>query len=589
MTFEQKLSFAIILGAMAMFVGGRFRYDAIAVGALVVALATGVVRPAHAFEGFASDVVVIIASALIISAAIARSGVIEPVLRPLLERLKTPKSQVPVLAGTTAVFSMLYKNVGALATLMPAAVRMGRGEKSSPSALLMPMSFMSLLGGLVTLVGTSTNIIASQVRVQVTGKPFALFDFAPVGLSLTLVGFVFVSFGWRLLPTDRKPQAALGDVHAGATYVTEVQVPEQWPEAQGQVRDLELKKEGVKLLRLVGPRGGAKKVRSDARLAPGTTLVLEGDDKSLGALFTRLPLLPARADADLPREELTEELRTVEVVVEPRSPLIGQTAQSIELQSNYDAKLLAISRRGRRLGARLQHHRFQAGDMLVLQAHEGALGESLRRLRLLPLAERGVTIGDRRHRYGPILILAIAIALIVAKVLTVAVAFFATAFLMIAIGSLSMREAYGALEPEVLVLIGALTPLSEAVQANGGTALIAASLSGLLANAAPLIVIGGMMLIAMACSPLLHNAPTVLVLAPLGAMIFTRLHLNPDAALMAVATGAGCDFVTPIGHQSNTLVRGPGGYRFGDYVRLGAPLSLMVLIIGPPIIAHFWL
>lgn len=589
MTFEQGLSFAIILGAMAMFVWGRFRYDAIALGALVVAMVTGVVKPKGAFDGFSSDVVIIIASALIISAGIARSGVIEPVLRPLLDRLKTPKSQVPVLAGTTAIFSMLYKNVGALATLMPAAVRMGRGEQSSPSALLMPMSFMSLLGGLVTLVGTSTNIIASQVREQTIGKPFALFDFAPVGLTLTLAGFIFVSFGWRLLPRDRRPQTALGEVAAATTYATEVKVPEDWPEALATVGDLELKKAGVKLLRLVGPRGGVKKARSDARLTAGTTLVLEGDDEALGALFTRVPLMPARAEADLSREEQTEELRTVEVVVQPRSPLIGKSAQSIALQSKYDTKLLGISRRGHRLSARLQHNRFQAGDMLVLQAHEGALAATLRRLRVLPLAERGMAIGDRRHRYGPILILAAAIALIAAKVLTIAVAFFAGAFLIVAIGSLSMREAYGALEPEVLVLIGALTPLSEAVQANGGTALVAASLSGLLANATPLMVIAGMMLIAMACSPLLHNAPTVLVLAPLGALIFARLHLNPDAALMAVATGAGCDFVTPIGHQSNTLVRGPGGYRFGDYIRLGAPLSFIVLIIGPPVIAHFWL
>lgn len=589
MTFEQGLSFAIVLGAMAMFVWGRFRYDTIAVGALVLSLVTGVVKPDKAFSGFSSDVVVIIASALVISAAIARSGVVEPVVRPLLEKLKTPRTQVPVLAGATALFSMLYKNVGALATLMPIAVRMGRGEKSTPTQLLMPMSFMSLLGGLVTLVGTSTNIIASQVREQTTGHPFNLFDFAPVGLTLTALGFLFVSFGWRLLPKDREPQVELGEINAETAYATEVRVPDDWPEKLKRIRDLELKEAGIKLLKVAGPRGGVKSARLDTRLTPGMSLLLEGDDDTLGAFLARVPLLPPKAESDLPKPEQAEELRTIEVIVEPRSPIVGRSAESLQLQSRYHTKLLAISRRGETIRQRLQKTKFRAGDLLVLQANEGSLPETLRSLGALPMAEREIKLGNRRERFGPILILVAAVVLIAAKLLTVAGAFFAAAFLMVAIGSISMREAYGSLEPEVLVLIGALTPLSEAIHANGGTELIAGALSGLLGGLPSVLVIGALMLAAMICSPLLHNAPTVLVLAPLGATLFAGLHLNPDAALMAVATGAGCDFITPIGHQSNTLVRGPGGYRFGDYIRLGAPLSVMILLAGAPAIAFFWL
>jgi di/tricarboxylate transporter len=224
----------------------------------------------------------------------------------------------------------------------------------------------------------------------------------------------------------------------------------------------------------------------------------------------------------------------------------------------------------------------------VIQAGEGALAGLLQDLGLLPLAERFMTIGTRRARYGPILILAAAIGLVALKVLPVAVAFFAAAVLVIAIGSLSMREAYRALEPEVLVLIGALTPLSEAIHANGGTALVAEGLSSLLTGASPLVVLGGMLVAAMICAPFLHNAPTVLILAPIGANLAQRLGLNPDALLMAVATGAGCDFLTPIGHQCNTLVRGPGGYRFGDYARLGLPLSILVVLLGTPLIAAVW-
>ncbi len=590
MTFDQAMGFAILAASMVMFVWNRFRYDFVALAALCAALVTGVVKPDQAFDGFASEVVVIIAAALVLSAAIARSGVIEPVLRPLLKRFHTPATQVPVLAGATAAFSMAFKNVGALATLMPVAVRMGRGEKSSASALLMPMSFMALLGGLVTLVGTSTNIIASDVRQQMTGKPFALLDFAPVGLTLTAVGLVFVSFAWRLLPTGRKPKTGLGDVTADKRYSTEAVVPsEGWPKELATIADLDLGNVGVQLTGIIGPGGAKKMLLPDTRLVAGMTLILHGDDETLSQLFQRAPLDHARSETVVAKDEDHEEIRTVEAVIEAGSPLVGRTASQLELQDRFHAKLLGISRYGERISERLQATPLREGDLLILQAAEGNLPTALVELGALPLAERTVNLGNRRHRYGPILILAAAMLAVAFKVLPVAEAFFVAAVLVVAIGSLTMREAYGALEPEVLVLIGALVPLSHALQENGGTALVAQMLSGSLANASPLIVVGGFMLAAMISSPFLHNAPTVLVLAPIGAAVAQHLGLNPDAALMAVATGAGCDFVTPVGHQCNTLVRGPGGYRFFDYIRLGAPLSVAVLAIGVPTIMHFWL
>jgi di/tricarboxylate transporter len=287
-------------------------------------------------------------------------------------------------------------------------------------------------------------------------------------------------------------------------------------------------------------------------------------------------------------EERSEELRSIEAVVEPRSPLVGMSAGILALQRTFGAKLLAVSRHGEPLRERLSEVRFEPGDLVVIQAGEGALARILQDLALLPLAERMVTIGTRRARFGPIFLLAAAIALVALGVLQVAVAFFAAAVLAIAIGSLSMREAYRALEPEVLILIGALTPLSEAIHENGGTALIAHGLASLTSGASPIMVVGGVMLAAMICAPFLHNAPTVLILAPIGVGLAQRLGLNPDAMLMAVATGAGSDFLTPIGHQCNTLVRGPGGYRFGDYARLGLPLSFVVILLGTPLIAWVW-
>lgn len=588
LTGPQILSFALIGGAVAMFAWGRFRYDLIALVALVIALATGDVTAKQAFTGFTSDVVVIIACALIVSAAIARSGVIEWAVGPLIERLHRAPVQVPALAGTTAVLSMGTKNVGALAILMPVALRIARKTGTSPASLLMPMAFMSLLGGLVTLVGTSTNIIVSQIREETLGQPYQMFDFAPVGLVLTALGFAFVSFGWRLLPRDRQGRGGLDSAAAQAPYATEARVPDTLPEGIAHVSDLKLEEAGVTLRAIIGANGQRRAARANSRLTPGISLMLEGNDEALDRLFARVPLEHTRDKRDLAKEEPNEETRTIEAVIQPGSQLEGRSAERMRLQDDYGVQLMGVGRSGERITERLRDVKLRAGDVLVLRAGERTLPDTMGHLGLLPLVERMVRLGDRRRRFLPAGILAVAMVLVAMKVVPVAAAFFGAAVLMVVVGALSMREAYDALEPEVLVLIGALTPLSEAVQHSGGTDLLAHLLAGVLQGAPALLALGIIMVAAMACSPFLHNAPTVLVLGPIAVAVARALHLSPDTFLMAVATGAGCDFLTPIGHQCNTLVMGPGGYRFGDYWRLGLPLSVLVIVVGAPVINLVW-
>lgn len=588
MTAPQALSFAIIGGAVLVFAWGRFRYDVIALVALFVGVLTKDVPIKSAFSGFTSDVVIIIACALIVSAAIQQSGVIEWAVRPLLDRLKSTSTQVPVLAAATAFLSTLTKNVGALAIMMPVALRITRNTESSPSSLLMPMSFMSLLGGLVTLVGTSTNIIVSQVREETVGEPFKMYDFAPVGLTLTLLGLVFVSFGWRLLPRDRKGRAGLGEANAEAAYSTEAKVPEEWPAEMKTIARLKLEKDDVRVLTVVGKDGKSRKASQRTPLKPGMTLVLEGDAEALARVFQRTPLEETRKKEDVKKDEPSEETRTIEAVVQSGSSLIGHSAERMRLQQHYGVQLLAIGRANARITERLRDVTVRSGDLLVLRAGEKALPEVLANLSLLPLAERSVQIGGGRRRFVPVLILAIAMTLLALNIVPVVGAFFGAALLMILSGSISMREAYSSLEAEVLVLIGALTPLSEAVQHSGGTDLIAHGLATILHGTPALLALGTMLIAAMACSPFLHNAPTVLVLGPIAVGVAKGLGLGADAFLMAVATGAGCDFLTPIGHQCNTLVRGPGGYRFGDYWKLGLPLSILVILVGTPLIAWVW-
>jgi di/tricarboxylate transporter len=587
-TTPQILSFALVGGAIATFAWGRFRYDVVSLVALLVGMGVGIVPVKSAFSGFTSDVVVIIASALVVSAAIAKSGVIEVGIRPLLVRLKSLAVQVPVMAGATALLSILTKNVGALAILMPTALKLGRTEGSSASALLMPMSFMSLLGGLVTLVGTSTNIIVSQVREETLGKPFKMFDFAPVGLCLTALGLIVVSVCWRFLPRDRAGNAGLESVSAAAAYSTEATIPDDLPDTLRTIADLDLAKDRVELVAMVRAEGERVAAGPDALLRSGEVLVLEGDDEALSHLFGRLPLKPARSEQDIETDAAREEVRSIEAVIQPDSPLIGSSAQRARLQDRHGVKLLAVGRARQKITERLRDVTLRAGDVLLIQAGESALPAFIDQLRLLPLAERAVKLGNRRQRFGPITILAVAILLVALNIISVSAGFFGAAVAVVVVGALPMREAYGALEPEVLVLIGALTPISEAVQHSGGTDLIAGGLAHLLTGSAPVMVLGVLMVASMLCSPFLHNAPTVLVLGPIAVSVAKALHLSPDPFLMAVATGAGCDFLTPVGHQCNTLVLGPGGYRFWDYWRLGLPLSIMVIVVGVPLIAFFW-
>jgi di/tricarboxylate transporter len=588
-THSQALAFGLVIVTIGLFVWGRFRYDLVSLAALLASVALGITPAKKAFDGFSNDVVVIIACALVVSAGFARSGVIEALLRPVTPRLKSIHAQVPVFVGATALLSMATKNVGALAILMPIAVQTARRTDKPASALLMPMSFASLLGGLVTLVGTSPNIIVSQVRQTVLGKPFGMYDFAPVGLSLTAVGVVFLSVGWRLLPRHRTAAATMDAALAAKPYVTEATVPGDWNSEKKRVGDLHGLAEGdVKVVALI--RGGQRRTAPHANLhvRPGDRVLLEGEQEALDQLIARMKLKLTRADKPAPTEEPTEDIRVVEAVIEQGSPLVGESARRLNLHGEHGVNLLAVSRAGYRLSQTLRSVRFRVGDILMLQGGERTLPGALTHLGLLPLAERQVRLGGLRRVAAPVVILAAAMLSIAFHLAPVAIAFFAAAVAMVAFGGLRMREAYAALDGPVLVLIGALIPVGEAIHATGGADLVAGWLSHLLAGAPALLILAAMMLLAMLSAPFMHNAPTVLVFGPIAAGLASRLHLNPDAFLMAVATGAASDFLTPIGHQCNTLVMAPGGYRFWDYPRLGAPLSLAVLVAGTLLISAFW-
>jgi di/tricarboxylate transporter len=581
MTLDQALAFGILGITVGLFLWGRIAYDLVAMLALLAGVLVGIIPINKAFSGFADDVVVIVAAALLVSAAVARSGAVETLMRPALPYLKTTAMQVPVLAGAVLVASIFTKNIGALAIFMPVALQLARRTGTSISALLMPMAFASLIGGLITLTGTSPNIIVARVRAEVSGQPFGMFDFTPVGLGIALAGIVFLAFGWRLLPRGRRAPSGNGGP-AIEDYTIETRVPPGAPIAGRTVAELLAMGEGrVGVATLIRERFRRFIPTPEWQIREGDVLLLEGDPEELESVV-------ARAGLRLPGTREGEDASVVEGVVTAESPLAGDTAGRARLRERFGVGLLAVSRSGQRITQRLNTVRLRAGDVLILRGTAADIADALGTLRVLPLTERSITLGRSRRSWVPMLVLLAAMVLVALHILPVAIAFFGAAVVLLLLRTLTKHEAYDAVEWPVLVLLGALIPVSEAVQTTGGTDLIAAGLEALVRHLPPLGSLGLMMVIAMAVTPFLNNAATVLMMGPIAASLAQRLGLSPDAFLMAVAVGAACDFLTPIGHQCNTLVMGPGGYRFGDYARLGAPLTLIVLLVGVPLIATVW-
>jgi di/tricarboxylate transporter len=588
MTLPQWLSVATLAGMMALFLWGRFRYDVTAVIALLAALLIGVVKPEDAFKGFADDIVIIVGSALVISAAVRRSGAIEIALGFLSGRVKSVRSQLLVLTGSVGVSSALVKNVGALAMLMPAAFQMAKKNGANPSVFLMPMSFASLLGGLMTLVGTSPNIIVSRVREEMTGEPFGMFDYFPTGFGLLLVGLIFLRFGYRLLPRDRRAAPTMGEALNISGYVTEASVSED-SEAIGETIAEFTERHDNQIAVMSLLRGDMQgTVHPNVHLRQDDILILSGEPDALERVIARDRLSLTGEGKAMAEGHEGDEIGVIEAVVTTDSALIGRTAGRLLLRERFGVNLIAISRAGEHLTRKIGQIVLQAGDVIVMQGPVALLPDRLRQLGALPLAAREMQLGKSKRGWLPILVLATAMIATATGVVPVAVAFFAAAGVVVIAGALPVGEAYEAVEWPILIMLAALVPVSESLQTTGASDVIA---TGLARAATMLPAWGAVALIlvaAMAVTPFLNNAATVLVMAPIAAVFANDLGYRPEAFLIATAVGAGCDFLTPIGHQCNTLVFGPGGYRFSDYARLGAPLSLIVVLVGTPLILWTW-
>lgn len=587
MTTPQMLAFAVIAAMMIAFVWGRWRYDVVAVCALLAALAVGIVTPEMAFTGFSDDIVIIVGSALVVSAAVSRSGIMEMAVRRLAPNLSTPRAQLLLLVAVVTVLSAFVKNIGALAIMIPIAFQMARKSGVSPSLFLMPMSFGSLLGGLMTQIGTSPNIIISRMREELSGVPFGMFDYTPVGAALSLAGVLFLALCYRLLPERKRHDTGMDSAIEIKNYTTEAHVRDDSPAIGSTIADLHVAADRRAMVtRIVSANGVRRTPLPDAKLRAGDILLIEGEPEALDKMVAQGSLSFNERRGAATKD--AADVGTIEAIIGDASGLIGASAQELTLFDRTGLNLLAISRRDQRFTERLGQIKFQSGDVILLRGHIKRLPELLREWDCLPLVERGLRLGSFRNMQLPITILLIAMAATALGLIPVAAAFFAAAVAMVLFRAIPLREVYAELDAPILIMLACLIPVSESLRTTGGTELIStwlASTASTLPNWGALTLI---LVTAMAVTPFLNNAATVLVMAPIAASFATDLGYAPEAFLMAVAIGAGSDFLTPIGHQCNTLVMGPGGYRFSDYWRLGLPLSFLVILVAVPMLLLVW-
>ncbi len=592
MTLDQLTVFSILAIVMALFVWDHWRYDVVAGIALIAAVYTGIVPVDHAFDGFSHPAVITVACVLVISQALQSCGVVELFLKYLAYARGTLSSQIAANCGVTAFLSAFMNNIGALALMLPITLRDARKSKRPASKLLMPLSFASLLGGLVTLVGTPPNIIIATFRANNVGEPFSMFDFTPVGLTVALGGLLYlITVGWRLLPGRN---ANFDDEQVEqfqiARYVSEVRVPPESPLVGTSVGALQQTcEQEVAVMAII--RKDRRRMAPPAieLIQPGDVLLLEGHSESLQPLFENPGMLEAGAEEVDPDWLKSPEVRVIEAVVMPNSAIEGLSMRGIGLHNRFGVNLLAVAREGHAARTRLKHIKYKTGDVLLLQGETQALEELCLSLGCLAIKNRGLEINARR---GVFLIPGtFALGIFVAAMgwVPVQIAFTTVVGALVLMKMVSLRVAYRSIEWPVIVLLGFLIPIGEALQTTGGTDILAQGIIEL-SNGLPLwSMLALVMAVSMLLSDLVHNTPTAVLMAPIAFSLATGLNLPVDAFLMAVAIGAASPYLTPIGHQSNTLVMGPGGYAFKDYWKVGLLLDLVIISIAVPMIMLVWM
>lgn len=589
LTFDQSALFVLIVFVFAFLLWGRFRYDLVAFSALLVAYFLGVIPKEKVFAGFGHPAVVIIALVLIISRGLNRSGAIEMLTKKIIDSTRSVGAHIGIMSGVAATLSAIMNNVAALALLMPMDIQAAAKAKRSPALTLMPLSFASILGGMITLIGTPPNVVIATFRENALGEPYGMFDFAPVGLVVAIVGVLFVALvGWRLLPLERSESNSVSQLRDLKGYVSELTVTEKSDFIDQLVGAIEsvADENDVQILGLI--RRGKRLPGNSRRetIRKNDIFIVEGVPEAIDQFLGAGGLKYSQSKK---HEEIASESEALlEVVVSSGSRIAGRTAMEVKLLNRQGIILLGISRSGKRIRERLRKERILPGDLLLLQGPEGRLNDVADWLDCLPLADRGLEIVQRGKAWVSVGVFAAAIASAAMGWVYLPLALAAVVVVFIGLKIISLSQVYQSVEWSVIVLLAAMIPIGSALESSGGTEIIANQIVDWTTGMPTYVVLAVLMIVTMTLSDVLNNVATALIAAPIGVGIAHRLEVNPDSFLMAVAVAASCAFLTPIGHKNNTIIMGPGGYKFGDYWRMGLPLEILVILVGLPAILFFW-
>ena len=590
MTTDQMQLFALFGAVFALLLWGRWRYDLVAFSALLIAVIANLVPAKDAFSGFGHPATVIVALVLIVSRGLTNSGAIHVITRNLVDASRSLAAHITIMGGIGAALSAFMNNVAALALLMPVDMQTAQKAKRHPGLTLMPLSFATILGGLVTLIGTPPNIIIASYREEALGAPFLMFDFAPVGLVCAAAGLVFVALiGWRLIPKAAEGEGPAARLFELSDYVAEIKVPVDSEIVGKQVIELyeEAEKADAAIIGLV--RAG-RRLYGAARhnvIQAGDALVVEAPPQGIDEFKNSLKL---EYDGEKRREidAAGEGASLIEVVATEQGRITGRSALSLQLLRNRGVTLLGISRRGRRITERVRRAVIEPGDILLLLGPTERLPEVTQWLGCLPLAGRGLSVTQGHQAWLAAGLFGAAIAAASFGLIYLPVALGAVVALYVISGIVPLRDVYDQVEWPVVVLLGSMIPLGSALEQAGGTGLIANAIVGLTEGMPAWAILAVLMAVTMTLSDVLNNTATTIIAAPIAIDMANALEVKEDPFLMAVAVAASCAFLTPIGHKNNTLILGPGGYRFGDYWPMGLPLELIVLGAGIPAIMLFW-
>ena len=630
MTSDQIAIFSIIIFTFILFVWGRWRYDIVAIISLCTLFIADqilggdksslILDTSNIFLGFGHPAVITVAAVLIISRALRNSGVIDVIARQITPFSKYQIGHISSLSATVSIFSAIMNNVGALALMLPVALKTSIKQKRSPSVILMPLAFASILGGMITMIGTPPNIIISTLRKsqymqlkaqaladkgssaakyfisqninieQFYPTPFGMFDFSPVGGAIAIVGVLFVALiGWRFIPKGVYKKPGAESLFSMDDYITEIRIPAFSKFIGKTVGEIEAYTEDrLTIIGGIPKNNNMYTPRHDQIISEKDRFQIKADPVELKLMMDEFGLRLIKIMRERINMLKDENTTFKEVLVVPDSPLVGRDRRFFRRRTSNTLVLMSISRQDQPMHKRLGDVIFRVGDVLLLQGNVDNLNENISLLNLVPLANREVQLGVFSQVSLSLFIFGAAIALSMLGILPITLAFVLAILLYIFTGILPIRELYQQIDWPIIILLAAMIPVSNALQATGSTQLIAEIMVNMTKSLPNWSILAIIMVLTMCLSDIINNAATALIMAPIAVGIAVSMQVSVDPFLMAVAVGASCAFLTPIGHQCNALILGPGGYRFSDYWRMGLPLEILIVIIGTPLILHYW-